>query len=370
MKNNLYCLKLIFMLFFIKNSKFLTFYYYIHLQIRSVKQLIYTLLLLFLAQTSSFAQDIHWSQFNDNPIFQNPANSGRFNGQYRFYANYRDQWRSVTVPFQTFSVSADTKIEKVRGLGLGMLLFHDVAGDGRFRTVELQVSPSYNLKLNDDSTHNIRFGVQLGMNHRQMIFNNYYWDDQYDGEKFNPGLATNETFETHKKTNFSTGVGIVYEWSVNDRKRIALGVGAYNLNTPNQGFMGEVIPRERRYNVFAQGQFKIHHDWDILPTFQLNFQGTYNELIFGYNFRYIFKERLDQYVAFYFGNFYRNKDSGYISVGADYKNWFAGISYDMNFSKLKTASKVRGGIEFSLRYIINRTKVNNVIFHRVCPDYI
>lgn len=327
------------------------------------------IVVVFFAPIVVFGQDIHWSQFNDNPIFQNPANSGRFNGTYRFYANYRDQWRSVTVPFSTFSVSADTKIEKVRGLGLGMLLFHDVAGDGRFRTVELQVSPSYNIKMDSDSIHNLRFGLQLGFNYRQMVYDNYYWDSQFDGVQYNPALPTNETFQTQKKMNFSTGVGMVYEWSISERKRIVAGVGLFNINAPNQGFMGQVIKRDRRVNFFAQGQFKIHDDWDIMPTMQLNFQGTYNEIIFGSNVRYIFQERLDKYLAFYAGGFFRNKDSGYISVGADYKNWFAGISYDLNFSKLVPASQVRGGIEFSLRYIINKIKPKN-IYHRVCPDYI
>lgn len=334
-----------------------------------MRRKILLLLLILGYQLKLVAQDIHWSQFNDNPIFQNPANSGRFSGTYRFYANYRDQWRSVTVPFQTLSISADTKFEKVKNLSLGILFFHDAAGDGRFRTIELQVSPSYNLKLTSDSLHNLRFGVQFGMNHRQMIFNNYYWDNQFDGVQYNPSLASNENYQTQKKTNVSVGVGAVYEWAVSKRKRIAAGIGLFNINAPNQGFLGTVIKRDRRLNFFAQGQFRLNEEWDILPTVQLNFQGTYNEIIFGSNVRYILKERLDQYMALYFGGFFRNKDSGYISAGLDYKDWFAGISYDLNFSKLVPASRVRGGIELSLRYIVNRVKPKN-IFHRVCPDYI
>lgn len=334
-----------------------------------VRKILLSILLLISCQFFVFAQDIHWSQFNDNPIFQNPANSGKFTGTYRFYANYRDQWRSVTIPYSTISVSADTKIAKVRGLGLGLLFFHDVAGDGRFRTVELQISPSYNLKLDADSIHNLRFGWQLGFNYRQMVFNNYYWDNQFDGVQYNPALPSNETYQTQKKMNFSTGVGIVYEWSISERKRISAGIGFFNINAPNQGFMGQKIKRDRRLNVFAQGQFRIHEDWDIMPTFQLNFQGTYNEIILGSNVRYIFKNRLEKYMAFYFGGFFRNRDSGYMSVGMDYKNWFAGISYDLNFSKLVPASRVRGGFEVSVRYILNKIKPKN-IYHRVCPDYI
>ena len=65
----------------------------------------------------------------------------------------------------------------------------------------------------------------------------------------------------------------------------------------------------------------------------------------------------------------RTKDAGYLSIGMDYQNWFFGMSYDFNFSKLVTASNIRGGIEFAARYIIKRFKPKKIV-HRVCPDYI
>ena len=90
-----------------------------------MKRIYYLLIFVCLSQ-SAFVQDMHWSQFNDNPIFQNPANSGKFQGDYRFHANYKDQWRSVTVPFTTLSLSADTRFEKKKEIGLGLLFVNDV----------------------------------------------------------------------------------------------------------------------------------------------------------------------------------------------------------------------------------------------------
>jgi hypothetical protein len=46
----------------------------------------------------SFAQDIHFSQFDQAMLWQNSAQVGAFNGQFRFAANQRNQWRSVTTP--------------------------------------------------------------------------------------------------------------------------------------------------------------------------------------------------------------------------------------------------------------------------------
>lgn len=55
------------------------------------------------------AQDIHFSQFFNTPYAQNPANIGQFDGDYRMGAVYRQQWRSVTIPYSTFGMGADRK---------------------------------------------------------------------------------------------------------------------------------------------------------------------------------------------------------------------------------------------------------------------
>ena len=315
------------------------------------------------------AQDIHWSQFNDNPLFQNPGNAGNFNGDYRFVANYRDQWRSVTVPYTTLSLSADGKLDKHKNLGYGILFFHDVVGDGSLRTIEVQGNVSYLLKLSKDSTHTLRAGINLGMNHRQLNFDKLYFNNQYDGVQYNPSLPSNEVLSNDRKTNFSVGIGVVYQYYINKRFNIMAGVGSYNLNKPNQGFYNDVILRDIRTNIFAKGIYKIGFDWDIVPSINLSFQGKYNEIIFGSSVKYTLIDRLGEYRALYAGGWFRNKDAGYISAGMDYQSWFVGLSYDINFSKLVPASRARGGFEIAVRYILHRFKPKKIV-HRICPDYI
>ena len=340
---------------------------------------VYYLLSLLILPFLSGAQDIHWSQFNDNPLFQNPGNAGNFNGDVRFVGNYRDQWRRVTVPFSTINATVDAKLLKHKALSGGLILFHDAVGDGKFRTTEVQANISYLLKLSSDSVHTLRSGINLGMNHRQLVFNNFYFDNQYDGIQFNPGLPTGEFLNSDKKTNFSIGVGAVYRYHRDKRFNFSAGVGLFNLNKPNQGFYNDVIRRDIRVNIFGEGLFKVHFDWDILPTISLSVQGKkgegakgiglYRENIIGARAKYTLVNRLGEYRALYGGLFYRNRDAAYISVGMDYQSLFVGISYDINFSKLVPASNARGGIEFAVRYILNRFKPKKII-HRICPDYI
>ncbi|MCH2231452.1 MAG: PorP/SprF family type IX secretion system membrane protein [Crocinitomicaceae bacterium] len=317
----------------------------------------------------AYGQDIHWSQFSDNPIFQNPGNTGHFKGDIRFVGNFRDQWRAVTRPYSTISLSVDGNNNKLKNLGYGLLFFHDVTGDGSLRTIEVQGNLSYHLKLTADSMHTIRPGVNIGINHRQLDFSQYYFDNQYDGISYNPALATNEILQTDRKTNFSIGVGSIYQFYKNERVNIIAGIGAYNLNKPNQGFYNEVIKRDIRANIFAKGIYKLNYDWDLVPAFNFSIQGKYREMVLGSSIKYTLINKLGQYRALYGGLWYRNRDAGFISVGMDYQSWFVGLSYDINFSKLTPASRTRGGFEIAVRYILTRFKPKKMI-HRICPDYI
>ncbi len=324
---------------------------------------------MFLVGQHGFGQDIHWSQFNDNPIFQNPGNAGHFNGDIRFVGNFRDQWRSVTVPFSTLSTSVDANFGRYENFGGGLLIFHDVVGDGQFRTVEVQGNLSCLIKLTADSTHSIRPGINLGMNHRQFNSDQFYFDSQFDGVQFNPSLPTNEVFAADQRTNMSVGLGAVYEYFRDPHFKFQGGISVFNLNTPDQGFFGTSIRRDIRFNIFGKGLVGLIPDWDLVPELQLGFQGIYREIVLGSRVKYTLTDRLGVYRALYAGLFYRNRDAAYLSVGMDYQNWFAGISYDLNFSKLVPASNMRGGFEIAVRYIINRFKPKTIV-HRICPDYI
>ncbi len=315
------------------------------------------------------AQDIHWSQFNDNQIFQNPGNTGNFNGDYRIIANYRSQWKSVTIPFNTVSFSGDTRYEKNQNLGIGILFFNDAAGDGKFQTSEFQLNTSYKLIISKDSTHSIRPGINIGINHRQVNWDKFSFDNQYNGATYDPTLPTNETYQNQRNTNLSFGLGVVHEYKQKERQKISSGIGFYNLNRPNQGFFGEKVQRDIRFSIFSKGTYQITNEIDILPSFALQIQGKYKEIIVGSNVKYILYQKPTLYQAVYAGLWLRTKDAGYLSVGMDYQNWFFGMSYDFNLSKLTTASNVRGGIEFAARYIIKRFKPKK-INHRICPDYI
>ncbi len=217
--------------------------------------------------------------------------------------------------------------------------------------------------------HSVRVGFNMGLNHRQLNFDNFYFDNQFDGVQFFPSLPTGEILNSDRKTNVNLGAGATYQYYVDEHFNITGGISFFNLNRPNQGFYGQTIQRDVRFNFFGKGIYALNYDWDLVPGIQVSIQGKYREVLVGSSVKYTLINRLGEYRAVYGGLFLRNRDAAYFSLGMDYQALFVGVSYDLNFSKLVPASRARGGMEIAVRYIINRFKPKKIV-HRICPDYI
>lgn len=317
------------------------------------------------------AQDIHFSQFYMNPIFLNPALAGNFNGDWRFSANQRQQWRSVSRPYNTVAISAENKEGWILpGMYHGINFFHDAAGDGNYKTIEMSLSTAYQMYLDNDSIHSITPGFQFGINHRNIDYDNFKYDSQYNGLSFDASLPSMETFPNPKRTGLLLNLGLMYAYRPEKRKEIVAGLGWYNIPQNKQSFFGnDLIKRDRRFAFHSKAVWELNFEWDLQPGIFLQFQGKYKEIIFGSNLRYIFKDKKGEYIAPYGGIWWRNRDAAYLVAGMYYNNWIAGISYDLNFSKLVPASNLRGGLELSVQYVLHLFKPKDII-HRICPDYL
>ncbi len=334
-----------------------------------MKRLIY--IFVFLLGNSSFSQDIHFSQFYMNPVFLNPALTGNFDGDYRFSGISRTQWKSVSRPYNTIGVAAESKEGWILpSMYHGFNFFHDVAGDGNYRTIELSLSTAYQWYLNNDSTHSITPGFQIGFNHRNIDFSNFNFDNQFNGFYYDPTLPTFENGTNLKRTGLLFNVGAMYKFKPEKRKEIVAGIGWFNLPQNKQSFYGDdLIKRDKRLSIHAKGVYDLNFEWDLQPGIFLQFQGKYKEIILGSNIRYVIKDKKGEYIAPYAGVWYRNMDAAYLVAGIYYNNWVAGLSYDVNFSKLVPASNIRGGLEFSVQYVLHLFKPKDIT-HRICPDYL
>ena len=89
------------------------------------------------------AQDLHFSQFFNAPLTNNPANTGFIpDADYRIGASYRNQFSSIlAAPYKTISIFGDAQILRNQlqngWLGLGGFILSDVAGSGGLRSTKV-----------------------------------------------------------------------------------------------------------------------------------------------------------------------------------------------------------------------------------------
>lgn len=334
--------------------------------------------IFFFCTSSSQGQDIHFSQFMQSPLNLNPAQTGNFDGAYRFAGNARRQWSSVTIPYQTFGISADAKnFLRAKNIGTGISIYHDKTGDSHFSTLQVNLAGSYTFNLNKDGSHNIIVGAQTGFTQRRIDYSNLSFDNQYNGFFYDPNIPSTELFQNEGRIYANLNAGITWTRILEDRKRISSGFAVHNLTTPPQSFFGNTqIQLDRRMSFHLSGQHPLTGKFDLLPSLLFMGQGTYRELIIGSSVKYIMEDnrsrykntKVHHYRAMYFGGWARTRDAGFITVGMDYDEWYVGLSYDINLSNLRPASYGRGGFELSVIYII-RDVLPKRLKYRMCPDF-
>ena len=102
--------------------------------------------LLLLMASNIQAQDAHFSQFFNNPLYINPALTGTTD-EARLLFNYRTQWPKLPGEFVTMNVSYDQHIAEYNS-NIGALISLDRAGSAALRNTNINLYYAYTLKLN------------------------------------------------------------------------------------------------------------------------------------------------------------------------------------------------------------------------------
>ncbi|MBL0327966.1 MAG: PorP/SprF family type IX secretion system membrane protein [Bacteroidetes bacterium] len=331
------------------------------------------ILFLFVLSTGFLsAQDIHYSQFNASPQNLNPAQTGLFDGDWRFVGNFRSQWSVIPVPYRTFSFAADTRLKTKLEKDVpaaGLIVNTDKSGDSKFTTTQILVSGAYIKKLNKDSTHFVSLGIQPGITTKSFNLSALTFDNQYDGDAYNASLSSGENFPKTRMTYFDLGGGIAYLWRKNHRTLVNVGVSVLHLNRPKQSFFNnDDIRLDMKTCVSGIAEFPVAAQLDVLPSIMYQRQGKFQETVVGLFGKYHLKPINGMTTAVSLGGFYRMKDAFILVANMDYKNFNVGVSYDINTSKLIEATNRRGGFEISVIYIFKKV-TPFIAKKRVCPIY-
>lgn len=326
--------------------------------------LLVTIMLIFFSLPVR-SQDVHFTQVQYFPLVLNPAMVG---ANYALSGNliYRNQWKAVAAPYNTFGLSLDGRINrspKGHFFAGGINFFNDNAGDLSLKTNNVTLNGAYHLRFNQGQY--IGLGIYAGIIQKSINFTNAQWESQYDDNagQYNSALPSNENYGSNSYIVPDAGLGFTYTYDKNEGlynrggQNIKLNVGfsAFHVNMPAATFLKNSKDKMYiRYVGFVNGDIGIgKSNFAVCPLIVYQLQGPATELLTGLYGKYVFaKQQGSSGGSVALGSIYRNKDAVTTNIVLEYDSYTIGFSYDINISQLKTISRGRGAMEIFIRYIL------------------
>jgi len=335
------------------------------------------------------SQDIHFSQYAEQPALINPALTGA-NNPSRASIGYRNQWRSVTSPYVTYGASFETRfnatswqqVDKFRSMTFkkktagrvagGISVYKDNAGDGNMGTTQVNLSLATFVPTGKKGFLSV--GLQGGLVQRKLDNANLVFPNQYNGTGYDASMTSNETFQNQSSTYGNFAAGVLWSYGQNDpsifgKRQLKgnIGFSMYHLNKRQSYLIKGKNDRSVKYVLHGDLLLGLPNpDFAIAPSYLFQFRGSSSELLAGMLVKRYIKMNskytgIIKRSSFGFGFYYRNKDAAILSMQIEIKEQLnIGMSYDINVSRLKTGTNARGGFELTMRY----TPPNSLLYQK------
>lgn len=325
------------------------------------------------------AQDIHFSQYYAAPIALNPALTANINGVFRVGANYRNQWFTIptlnaVAPFQTYQVSFDMPILRERlgndGFGFGGMFYADKAGDGALSTYSGLASIAYHKSVDRYGKARLSLGIQAGVTSKSVNLTNLIFENQFDGVGWNEALFNGEsTYENRAILTPDVNIGALWTHAPKDLFRYYAGFSMYHLSRPKESFLGDERNR-LNFRYVAHGGAQIfldnNYQFSLSPTFLFMLQSNAQQYNVGLGLNYAVSDNVEVFG----GGLVRTSkvpDAVIINAGVEVYGARLGLSYDVNVSALRAATRAQGALEVSLVYIFKKERNNGIQYEKYCP---
>ncbi len=327
-------------------------------------------LMLVAAQHRSAGQGMHFSQYYNAPMLLNPANTALMSdADFRLGANYRTQWASVPVPFNTFSGFADFQLLRNHNLtnwmGLGLAMFNDKAGDGQLGLSRYEGFIAYHIQTGNYSMFSV--GLSGAYVQRSVDFSKLTFDRQWDGFKFDATAYNEETGWKGETSFIDVGAGINYAYYPSEFTYIKLGIGLAHVNQPKESFYAMDNKVQMRPMANLDAIFVTSDMFTLNPSVYYTRQGGAQELVYGIQAKaFIGEDNNGDPTNVIFGAYHRYGDAVIPVLGFQWGGLKLVTSYDFTLSDLSNDVKYNGALEFALiyegRYSGDRDKMN-------CPRF-
>lgn len=313
-----------------------------------MKRKLYILILLLLPIMVK-AQDLHFSQFYSVPLYLNPALTGSGGCPLRVGGDYHDQWKSLGTAFKTYTAWADGRISPKRlrndWLGLGLSLVGDRSGDGILNVTNVGVSFAYNKSLAKNRKFYVSLGLAGNLVNKNLAAYKLTWESQWAGTSFDRDLASGEAGKKGSVFYFDLNAGMLVTANITRYTSLHAGVAMSHLTNPNESLFGGTSRLKNKTVIHGGGNFIVGRKKKLMlqPKLYYSSMNGTSETVAGLNL-----VTRPGNSGVYVGLWYRFGRDLIPVVGYDLLGFVMLLSYDVNVSKLTSASRIRGGIEISL----------------------
>jgi type IX secretion system PorP/SprF family membrane protein len=321
-----------------------------------IKKLLLLLPVLYYSN-AMLAQDFTFSQFYQQPLLRNPSLAGVFDGDIRISGGFRNQWQSVTVPFKTGVLSAEYKIPVADWndwVTLGMQAVYDEAGDIKLKRTQILPVINYHKSLSGNTDDYLSLAFMAGPVNSQFDPTRMKTDEQFVNGSYSPSNPTGQNLERTGFTYWDASTGITFSSGFGESSRYYAGIGLFHFNKPTVAFYtGNSNVKLQQKLAFNAGLVAATSESNTLSIFADYFiQGGNKEFFGGFLYGTELSRNYDNDLncSIYLGCSYRWNDALVPTVKMDWYSWAIGISYDVNVSRLRTASTSRGGLELTGSY--------------------
>jgi len=306
------------------------------------------------------AQDSHFSQFDANPFYINPALTGERLTDYKgiqFNASYRDQMSKYTKfpsSYKNVAVGVDESISPK--FSLGQFFYNNKSATGSFNTTGFMVTGAYKLidQTADAGGHqNLSVGLQMGAYNKSISPEQFTYDAQYSTNSldgFDRTIPSGETFVRQSYYNFNLNFGIYYRVTSKNKKNTVFGgLSLFNITQPSKSFSGEYSALPLRFNLHAGAVCIVTKQLSVMPQILYMNQAKATELNAGMLMFYKIDGTLYEPI---YGLSVRNKDAIIFQLGLRYQ----GITFRASYDIITNPTKVyrNKGLEFSLVYALKK----------------
>ena len=304
---------------------------------------------------SATSQDINFSQFYELPLLRNPAFAGLFKGDLRVTAAFRDQWRSITTPYVSQALSIDTKFSVREAsdnyIAIGLQITNDIAGDSRLGKTQFLPVLTFHKSLNSENDTYLSLGFMGGFVQQRFDITKLSFEDQFVNGAYSSTNPTNQSFSKTNLTYLDGGVGLAFSSVFAENVMYYIGGSYFHFGRPKVAF-GKDQDIKLNQKIMINGGMSIPtSDNDLVVLYaDLFTQGGNRQIQGGFMYKHDLLQYEDESISLSAGSFIRWDDAVIPVIKFDLYNLAFGITYDINISKLNTASKMRGGLEVTLSY--------------------